>query len=314
MSVLPNSGRRRAMPISPTSRYNALNNAGKIVNLFREYAARPSTRIRWMAGHGRQIPQPGRVPSGTFVVFMGAPGQLASTRILPTSSEAWRNIQYLRDVFSGRVKDIMPTRLGYWKRHVYGPGDPFPDLIIDMWDYRVQNRQRNSSTGVWRNIPLTERINPNLPVETRIINQPGTDFDRVCGVKDMNTGFKFLHKKRRTVSQVISTRGPGIYLIMACRASGERIASGNAMRNFVKSKTSGMTAQTYMRRVRTGLSTNAVNIAVQKHENNQARIATRKRARNIQTLRRASPSSGRTLPPALRRRPNANANTVMRNN
>lgn len=296
MSLRPNT-RRRPPPMSPVGRWS-YNNAGKTVNLFREYAARPSTHIRWMAGHGLQIPEPGRVPSDTFVVFMAPPGQFGTTGMLPPTSRAYKSIQYLRDVFAGRVANILPTRLGYWKRHVYGPDDVFPDLKIDMWDYRIETLH----------IP---RSNNEPTAPTQIIHAwPKSPFDKISGVKDMNTGVKILYKKTRTVSQVINARGPGIYLIMACRASAERILSGAAHRNYNRTNTAGMTALRNMRRVTSG----AVNLHVQAHENAQARVSGLKRARNIQTLRRASPSSGRTLPPALRRRPNANANTVMRNN
>jgi hypothetical protein len=122
------------MPRSPTSRWNVLNNVGKTVNMFKEYAAQPSTPIRWIGGHGLQIPETGQVPANTFVIFMGAPRQLAAKSMLPPSSKAYRSIRYLRDVFAGRESNILPTRLGYWKNHVYGPNDTFPDLNIEMWD------------------------------------------------------------------------------------------------------------------------------------------------------------------------------------
>ncbi len=294
MSLRPNSGRRRAMPSSPTGRWNVLDNVGKTVNLFREYAAKPSTRIRWMAGHGLQIPEPARVPSGTFVVFMGAPGQFASTSLLPPTSKAFTDVRYLRDVFAGREANILPTRLGYWKNHVYGPGDTFPDLKIDMWDFKVETfriRQPNGSVN---------------PVQVRV-NTPLTLYNRVCGVKNMNTGVKTLYKKTRTVSQVIS-RAPGIYLIMACRASGARIGGGNAGRNYERSNRVGQTAQRFVRRIPAslGVPSNAVNAHVQAFENAQARVATRKRMRSL-TVRR---SPRRASPP---RRNYGNMNTVMRN-
>ena len=297
MSLRPNT-RRRPPPTSPVGRWS-FNNAGKTVNLFREYAARPSTHIRWMAGHGLQIPEPGRVPAGTFVVFMAPPGQFGTTGMLPPVSRAYKSIQYLRDVFAGRVANILPTRLGYWKRHVYGPNDVFPDLKIDMWDYRIETLR----------IP---RSNNEPTAPTQIIHAwPKSPFDKVCGVKDMNTGVKILYKKTRTVSQVINARGPGIYLIMACRASAERISSGAAHRNFNRTNTVGMTALRNMRRVSSG----AVNLHVQAHENAQARMVGLKRGRNNgPTLRRASPSTRRSTPPALRRpRKNAQGNTIMNN-
>lgn len=292
MSLRPNSGRRRAMPRSPVSRWNFLSNEGKTVNLFREYAANPSTHIRWVYGHGLQIPEPGKVPPGTFVIFMGAPGQFASSALLPSTSKAYTDVRYLRNVFAGREANILPTRLGYWKTHVYGPGNTFPDLSIDMWDYEVQTfriRQPNGSVN---------------PVQVRV-NTPLTPIDGMCGVKDMSTGRKTLYKKTRTVSQVIS-RAPGIYLIMACRASSARAAGGNAGRNYERSNRVGQTAQRFVRRIPTGRPSNAVNVNVQAFENAQARIATRKRLRNL-TVRR---SPRRASPP---RRNYGNVNTVMRN-
>lgn len=301
MSLRP-STRRRPPPTSPVGRWS-LNNAGKTVNLFREYAARQSTHIRWMAGHGLQVPEPGRVPSDTFVVFMGTPGQFAATSLLPPDSKAYRSIQYLRDVFAGRVANILPTRLGYWKRHVYGPGDTFPDLKIDMWDYWVESL----------NIPRSNN-EPTAPTQIRH-DWPRSPYDKISGVKDMNTGVKILYKKTRTISQVLRARGPGIYLIMACRASSQRVSSGNALRNALAAPHTGMTAQQRMRRIRAGVTTNAVNLHVQTHENNQGRIATRKRGRNNgPTLRRTSPSTRRSTPPALRgARKNAQGNTIMNN-
>jgi len=183
---------RRRLPTSPVGRFGVLNNVGKTVNLFKEYAAMPSTHIRWVAGHGRQISVPATVPPNTFVVFMGPPGQYASTDILSPTGKAYRNIKYLRDFFAGRVASILPTRLGYWKNHVYGPGDKYPDLHLDMWDYRTETIR--TSTG-----PLVVSH-----------DCPRSPFDKVCGVKDMNTGVKILYKKARTVSRIIGARGPGI--------------------------------------------------------------------------------------------------------
>jgi hypothetical protein len=294
MSLRPTTGRRRIMTRSPSTRWNVLDNTGKTVNLFREYAADPSSRIRWVYGHGLQLSTPGKVPPGRFVVFMGAPGQITSAGLLPPTSKPYTSIRHLRDVFSGRVAKILPTRLGYWKNHVYGPGDTFPDLSIDMWDYQVKTfrvRQPNGTLG------------PQVRVR---VNTPLTTVDRMCGVKDMTTGHKFLYKKTRTISQVIS-RGPGIYLIMSCRASSARLASGNAARNFARSNVSaGMTGQRHVRRITSGLPSNVVNVAVQAHENVQARVATRKRMRSP-TIR-GSPR--RRSPP---RRNFGSTNTVMRN-
>jgi len=280
------------MTRSPASRWNFLSNKGKTVNAFREYAANPSTHIRWMTGHGLQTPERKPVPSDRFVVFMGAPGQLAATGILSPTSDAYTSVRYLRNVFSGREANILPTRLGYWKTHVYGPGDTFPDLKIDMWDYQVKKFRIRQPNGSVR------------PVEVRV-NTPLTQYDRVCGVKDMSTGRKTLYKKTRTVSQVISG-APGIYLIMACRASSARIAGGNAMRNYLRTNTRGPTAQRVVRRVPTGVPSSAVNVNVQAHENVQARVATRKRMRSP-TIR-GSPR--RASPP---RRNYGNTNTIMRN-
>jgi hypothetical protein len=289
MSLRPNSGRRLGMPRSPPSRWNFLSNEGKTINLFREYAANPSTRIRWVYGHGLQIPTPGKVPPGRFVVFMGAPGHLLSAGLLPPTSEAYNDVRYLRNVFAGRESNIRPARLGYWKTHVYGPNDTFPDLQIDMWDFYVKNFRVRQPNGSVR------------PVQLKV-NTPLTTVDRMCGVKDMSTGHKTLYKKTRTISQVIS-RAPGIYLIMACRASGARLMSGNAMRNFVRSNMYGQSAQ---RRITSGLASSAVNVAVQAHENAQARVATRKRMRGP-TIRR---SPQRPSPP---RRNYRNENIIMRN-
>jgi hypothetical protein len=202
--------------------------------------------------------------------------------MLPPSSRAYRNIQYLRGVFAGTERKIEPTRLGYWKRHVYGPGDTFPDLKIDMWDYRVETIHMPRSNN-----------EPTAPTQFRV-DWPRSPYDKVCGVKDMNTGVKILYKKTRTITQVVNARGPGIYLIMACRASAQRISSGEAQRNFNRSNTAGMTALRNMRRVRFG----AVNLHVQAHENNQGRIAARKRTRNSPTVRRRS--TPRRTPPSLR--------------
>jgi hypothetical protein len=264
------------VPTSPVNRYNVLNNAGKTINLFREYASYPSTHIRWIAGHGLQIPQPARVPPNTFIVFMGSPGQFITTNTLPPTSRAYKSIRYLRDVFSGQVQNIVPTRLGYWKRHVYGPGDTFPDLQIDMWDYKIET------------IPFSDG-----PVQIRT-DLPRSPFDRICGVKDMNTGVKILYKKRRTVSQIVNARGPGIYIVMACRASTERISRGTARRNF-----NIFGGGSLIPRVRN----TGVNVHVQAHENTQARVATRKRTRSVNR------SPKRPSPP----RRNWQGNTVMRN-
>jgi hypothetical protein len=276
------------MPRSPATRWNFLSNKGKTVNLFREYAANPSTSIRWVYGHGLQIPKPGTVPPGRFVVFMGAPGQLTSAALLPSTSKAYTSIRYLRNVFAGREANIVPTRLGYWKTHVYGPGDTFPDLSIDMWDYYIKPLRIRQPNGSVRRVQVR-------------VNTPLTPINRMCGVKDMSTGRKTLYKKTRTVSQVISG-APGIYLIMACRASGDRLEGGNAERNFERSNT----AQRFVRRVPAGIPSSAVNVSVQAHENAQARVATRKRTRSPTT--RGSPR--RASPP---RRNYGNANTIMRN-
>jgi hypothetical protein len=150
----------------------------------------------------------------------------------------------------------------------------------------------------------------------------------------MSSGRKILYEKTRTVSQVISS-APGIYLIMACRASAARIQSGNAERNYASSNAVGQTAQRFVRRVRTGLPSNAVNVNVQAFENAQGRVSTRKRMAaksvNKTTAKRKKPlfyfpvlpfAPGRPTPAAStkhrrsssrRPRTSRNGNTVTRN-
>lgn len=181
---------RPFVPKINVSRYDSLNKEGKTINLFQEFAAKPTTPIRWVVGHGLLNQKFPKVPANTFIVFMAEPGYPIAKTILLGMNKAFTNTGYLRNVFSGKEKNIKPTRLGYWKEHVYGPNDLFPDLDLKTDD------------------------------------EGSVSFRQYFGVTNVKSGTRNQRGFKGTLKELVTKNGSGIYLVIACRPSERHSLAG----------------------------------------------------------------------------------------
>lgn len=239
------------IPNASVGRYNVLNNQGKTVNIFRQYASSPDTRIRWVVGHGSLTGGFPKVPANTFIVFIAEPGHSYNQSLLLPSNRAFKSESYLRNVFSGKEKNVRPVRLKYWKEHVYGPNDEFPDLKLSLYDFTIITNPYNG-TNVKKNVqgPLNS----------------------ITGVTNVKNGRRTLHKQVMSLSELVKSVGPGIYLVNACRTVPLRV--GATTNNATKAFNTYNTAGRYMPPVKNS----GISRVAQKVEQNQARTVTRKRS------------------------------------
>jgi hypothetical protein len=245
--VLPNY-----IPKKTVNRYNVLNNEGKTVNLFRQYASLPTTPIRWVVGHGSLTGDFPKVPRKVYIIFMAEPGHSYNKSLLTPSNRAYKNIQYLRNVFSGKEKNVAPVRLKYWKEHVYGPNDEYPNMRLVFQDYM---NITNPYTG------NTVRKNVHGPL------------NNITGVTNVENGIRTHHKLTFVLSDLVRDLGPGIYIVNACRTFPTRPGTKNTARaNFNKYSSTGR----YMPPI--SMRNSSISAMAQATEKNQARVVARKRA------------------------------------
>lgn len=223
-----------------------------LINRTQAFAAQSNTKFKLVVGHGALSGTYERLPEDTYIIFLSKPGHLISQGSI-TQHPQMRRHSYLRNAISGVLPRwaIQPTRLKMWKEHVYGPGNVYPDMIINFFDHTM--------TG---------------------LRTQGTPFNRLAGVTTINTNRTTTHFKGTTanLSNIIRFRGKGIYIVAACRASPERSFAG-AMSAFRRNIRWTGGNQTSLRRM--GPTDPGRNRAAQAHENKQARTAAHKRISNF---------------------------------
>lgn len=223
-----------------------------LINRTRNFASQTSTKFKLAIGHGGLTGTSARLPADTYVIFMSKPGHLLSQGAILSHPQIFKP-SYLRNVITGVLPrwSISPTIFSTWTERVYGPGDMYPDLRIDFYDY--------TTTGV---------------------PTPGSPYNRVSGLHTLesntrrNTHFK---GSSGYLSNVIRFKGKGIYIVIACRASPERSSAG-AMSTFRRNIRLSRGNQSTLRRI--GRTDPLINIIAQIMENKQARMAKSKRKRS----------------------------------
>lgn len=241
-------------------RYDVLNNEGKTINLFRQYASNLRTPIRWVVGHGLLTGKFPKVPARTYIIFMADPGYALNSKILANMGRAYNNITYVRNVFSGKQKNIQPTRFRYWKEHVYGPNDLYPDLKL-----RLTNKPLPYSE---ESIAIAKQLGYELPP------LENSKIDKMFGVKNLKTKTITFYGHESTLKEVVERSGPGIYLVIACRPS-QRHSNSSEHRETLKQHNT-----VKVRHMPPVSHRFPLNAAAQQVEKNQARVAARKRARS----------------------------------
>ena len=224
-----------------------------LINRIKNVAAQPNTAFKMVVGHGGLIGNAARafakVPAGTYIIFLSKPGHLLAQASV-VSNPQMRNHTYLRNVITNTLPRwaIQPVRLGMWKQHVYGPGNLYPDLSLNLYDV---NKEGHRLTG--------------------------SPFNRLAGlhtIKSNRPTQKHFYGQNVHLSNIVRFGGPGIYVVVACRASSERSWAG-AMSAFKNNfRLTGGTQET-LRRM--GPTDPMLNRLAQRIENTQRRLVTYKR-------------------------------------
>ena len=106
-----------------------------------------------VAGHGKLIADMPKVPPDTYIIFLAKPGyQLsASTLFYPELYDA----EFLRGVLQGKRTTRIPS-LSHWQAHVYGPGNAYPNLVLNTYD--TTNKELNNLFGLYSVNTTTTRF------------------------------------------------------------------------------------------------------------------------------------------------------------
>ena len=223
------------------------------INRIKTLASNSSTRLRIVVGHGGLLPDKPRVPPGVYIIFVSKPGHLLAQRMVLEYPHLF-NGRYLRRVLRGGipVTQIQPPPLRIWKKHFYGPGDVYPNLGLNLFNTHLNGTP-----------------------------QPGTQFNFTTGVHTLNNGTKGMYGQTKTLHDIVTHYGAGIYIVSACRTTSERAGPNRTgpswtqlNRNYYLSRG----AQTFAPRMRQ--NDPELNRNVQNLENAQARYAAYKRSRN----------------------------------
>ena len=168
-------------------------------------------KFYWVIGHGKTLEYAtDKVPRNTWVVFISRPGHYLNSLGF-ISSEVFtegylRNTELVRNLMLDLVpEDRLPPGIRmihptHWIQRLYGPGDKLPATGISLRD-----------------------------------TEPDTDLDDLCGITNTaskSPGPKF-HGSRLKMSTLLQRNGPGIYFVLACRASSTQSKS-NLMATFRK--------------------------------------------------------------------------------
>ena len=223
-----------------------------LINRTKAFALQPTTKFKLMVGHGGLTGTfAPRLPADTYIIFLSKPGHLIAQNAV-TQNPQLRSYSILQQSISGVLPkwSIQPTHLRTWNERVYGPGDVYPNMIINFFDH--------TTSGV---------------------RMPGTPFNRLSGLHTIKENRTNIHFKGSSayVSNIVRFGGKGIYIIAACRASRERTNAG-AMGSFQRNFRLTGGNQTSLRRI--GPTDPRNNRLAQAIENIQARMAAHKRKAN----------------------------------
>jgi len=219
-----------------------------IINRTKALAVQPTTKFKLVVGHGTLIQHYSRVPEDTYVIFLSKPGHSLSGHSVVGNPRIFRH-SYLRNAITGAtpMSNIRPVRLGMWKQHVYGPGNVYPDMNIEFFDYNPAG-----------------------------FRTTGTPANAVFGVHTINTTNRRNTRFKGSssnLSNIVKLGGKGIYIVASCRRSTSRAVTAGVECQLNYQLTGGN--QTTLRRMRRNDPT--INFCAQSLENIQARIAARKR-------------------------------------
>jgi len=228
------------------------------INRIKILASNSSTRVRLVVAHGVLLPDTHRAPSGTYIIFLSKPGHLLAQDMLLQYPQLF-NSRYLRRVFRGEipVARIQPPPLRTWKSRFYGPGDIYPNMNLSLYDLSVNGTPT-----------------------------PGSQYNFVTGVHSLNNGSKGMYGQTKTLHDIVTHYGAGIYIVSACRASSGRFGpnrTGPSWTQLNRNYYLSGGAQTYVPRMRQ--NDPALNREIQRIENAQARYAAFKRSRSTTTAR-----------------------------
>jgi hypothetical protein len=115
---------------------------------------------------------------------------------------------------------------------------------------------------------------------------PGTQYNFVTGVHSLNNGSKGMYGQTKTLHDIVTHYGAGIYIVSACRASSGRFGPNRTGPSWTQHNRNYFLsggAQTFVPRMRQNDPT--LNREIQRIENAQARYAAFKRSRSTTTAR-----------------------------
>lgn len=159
-------------------------------------------KFYWVVGHGITLRDTTVVPPNTWVIFLSKPGHvlLADAYTKPMFKDRIiKDTQLTRELALGNIPkeqlDTIRLHISSWKDYIYGPGDKLPNTYITF--------QPSGPTNTL--IPVLGKHDTSKPGDTKLV-----------GVKT-------------AVNRIIENK-PGIYFIVACRATVKQIAQVEKMR------------------------------------------------------------------------------------
>ena len=148
-----------------------------------------------IAGHGTLIANKPRVPPNTYIIFLAKPGYAlsASTLFYPEL--------YREDFLRGLLQNKHSTRINSlktWKTRIYFPGNPYPNLILDTYDYPTSKNHKHNS-----------------------------EMNELFGVYTVNTGVTRSHGLKHILLSHLIGKKTGIFFVAACRTGSVRSVQRN---------------------------------------------------------------------------------------
>lgn len=202
-----------------------LANTSRIIpNMIRHIEVNRSYLV---VGHGSHIP--GNyfvVPNGTYVVFFSSPGVALSSALITNAkfNSMLRNPFSVAQFLAGTLpRNSLPDYFRYsrsnfnWKKLMYAPRTNCPNLHIEMRD---TTQPLNTTTG------------------TGVLQQ-------YMGVWKLPTSTRSFVNETKTLSEILSSKGPGVYFIYSCRGSPSTMNWGSTNEVYRKARTVLPNLQTY---------------------------------------------------------------------
>lgn len=158
------------------------------INRAKAAAANISVPIKVLVGHGTGIFGYSRVPQNTYIIFLAKPGHTLGQGTVFDNPYLFHE-PYVRNAITRRIRqsNVRPVQLGRWTSHLYGPGDIFPEIEMELFD--EENANLNTFFGI------TNLRSGRTSFRGHVVN---------------------------SLRGLLLTSGPGIYIIATCRASEQR--------------------------------------------------------------------------------------------